>query len=123
MSAFSSDMIQVTADLCAELGNACVLTKVSDNGVYNPATGETVRSPNVDFHTHSVMINLFEQSFGRDGQNTNLSGFENETVVIPNFGQEVDSTWLYNGFDITDVSSYKSDNEVLYYTLSIGSKR
>jgi len=123
MSAFSDDMRDVVTELCAELGNSCTVSKVTVGSGYDPTTGTTATGTQEDFQTHSAQYNKFAVVFGQDGQNTNLSGFESERVIIPWFGHVVDTTWLYDGHNITDVSTIESDNDILYFTLSIGEKR
>ena len=122
MSAFSDDMRQTVVELCQELGNSCTLFKPSPAAHYNPMTGETTGGTVESFDTYSAQYDKFAVSFGNDGQNTNLSGLESERVIIPWFGHKVDTTWQYNGHNITDVSFIESDNDIIYFTLSVGEK-
>jgi len=122
MSSFSSDMRVTVLELCQELGNSCVVSKPSATAVYNPTTGESTGGAGVSFNTYSAQYDKFFVSFGSDGTNTNLSGLMSERVIIPWFGHMVDTTWLYNGHNITDVSFIESDDDILYFTLSVGEK-
>ena len=117
---FSSDMRKVAKDLCQKLGNKCTLTKVVASG-YDPMTGKT-GSTNTDISLYSAPISKAGILFSMTGDNTNLSGFNDERVIVPWFGQKIDATWLYNGHNITNVSSIESQNDIIVFTISIGEK-
>ena len=116
-------MQDVVTDLTKKLGNSCTLTHKHGAGGYDPTAGETTTATVDTYPTHSAQYNKFAVVFGTDGANTNLSGMESERVIIPWFGHMVDTTWEYNGHNITDVSQIESDNEVIYFTLTVGEKR
>ncbi len=59
--------------------------------------------------------------FGRDGGNTNLDGFNSESVIIPFFAG-VDKGWLYDGQNILTIAPLKTQGEIVAYNLSIGRK-
>ena len=120
MGVFSSQMRKVANDLCKEFGNACVLSKVT-TGVYDPSTGKS-STTQTDYNTYSAQNKRLSQQFGFDGINTNLSGFNNEEILVPWFGQEIDTTWLYNGQNIVSVSDLKAQNDIIVYNISVGVK-
>lgn len=121
MSAFSDDMRQTVVELCEELGNSCVLNKPLTGTGYDPAIGETANTFR-PFNTFSAQYNKFAVTFGNDGQNTNLSGIYQDRVIVPWIGEKIDTTWKYNDNNILDVSFIESDNDIIYYTLTIGEK-
>ena len=120
MSDFSRDMRQTVLELCKELGNVCTLEHVT-YGNYDPATGKTPETI-TEYKTYSAQSKKLSVDFGLTGANTNLSGMHLERIIVPWVGAEVDTTWKYNGQNITNVSSLESDNEVIYYELAIGDK-
>ncbi len=121
MGAFSQQMKQVVIDLTRELGNPCVLTKVGKAGVYNPLTGETPAVAPQTVNTFSGPNSLMSEMFGRDGENTNLMGFNSESVIIP-FFVGFDETWLYDGQNVTSVAPLKTQGEIVAYNVTIGRK-
>ncbi len=120
MGSFSSGLRTVATDLIKDLGNACTLTKV-EQGAYDPLTGKTAAIETV-IDTFSAQEKETSVLFGRDGQSTNLTGFDDNKVTIAWFGQEIDSTWLYNGQNILTVQPVESQNEVIIYTITVGEK-
>ncbi len=120
MGAFSNDMRAVAKKLCKELGNSCELTKVTP-GAYNPVTGKTDETF-IKIPIFSAPVRKAADIFGLMGGNTNLSGFSDQTVIIPWFGQKLDTTWKYNGHNITEVSEMSSQNDVIIYTIGVGAK-
>ena len=122
MSAFSDDMRATVLELCEELGNSCTLFKNTAGTGYDPTTGQTAHGTVESYPTFSAQYNKFAISFGGDGQNTNLAGLYSDKVIVPWIGQEIDTTWLYDASNITDVSFIESDNDIIYYTLTIGEK-
>jgi len=120
MGQFSRDMRKTATDLIKQFGDSCVLTKVSKNGEYDPNTGKTIKttkdfaifgSVNSDVNNHFASL-----------QNSNLLAFTSTSVMIAWFGEEVDSTWLYNGQNIITVTPIRTQNDIVAYTLSIGEK-
>lgn len=122
MSSFSQDMRQVVKELTEELGNKCLMFKPSPASSYDPMTGGQTNDTWTQFATTSVQYDKFSIPWGSDGANTNLSGIQGEKVIIPWFGEKVDTTWRYNYNNITDVSYIESDNEILYFILGVGEK-
>ena len=120
MAQFSTNMRKVANDLCKELGNACVLSQVT-TGSYDPALG---KSPVIktDFATYSAQDKRLSQQFGLGGNNTNLEGFSNEDILVPWFGYEIDTTWQYNGQNITSVSDLKAQDDIIVFNISVGAK-
>ncbi|RLA73556.1 MAG: hypothetical protein DRG30_06160 [Epsilonproteobacteria bacterium] len=120
MGAFSKDMRKVATDLIKQFGNTCVLTKVNF-GTYDPLTGDTTKI-RTDFPTYSALKRKINVSFGDDGKNTNLSAFDDSSITIAWFGEEVDSTWEYNGSNIKSATPTMSQDDVIIYDLTIGEK-
>jgi len=116
MGAFSNDMRGVARDLIKELGNKCTLEKVT-RGAYDPTTGETAETKTV-IQTFSAPISLFNRMFTMTGENTNLAGFDDTSVIVAWFGQEVDETWTYDGAAISRVAPTVSQDDVIIYTIS-----
>ncbi len=118
--AFADDMRNVAKNLCQQLGNPAILTKIT-RGQYNPTTGKTdeVRQ---DFNVYTAQNSKFNEAFGRDGQNTNLSNFQTESVVVPWLGELIDATWEYNNSSIVNVTEVMSQNKVIIQNLTIGIK-
>ena len=121
MGAFSTSMRKVATGLCKKLGNSCVLTKATP-GQYNPVTGKT-DEVSQDFPIYSAQNSKASLMFGMSGDNTNLSGFDDEGVIIPWFGHKIDTTWLYNGSNILSVSEIMSQDDVIIYTIQVGEKK
>jgi len=121
MGAFSSGMRRTAQQLMTKLGNSCVLTKV-DRGAYDPATGKTSET-RTDYPTYSAQTAKTNVVFGLTGENTNLDAFDDESVVVPWIGEEINPTWLYNGQNITEVHPVMSQDEIIIYILSIGEKK
>ncbi len=120
MGAFSQEMRQVVIDLTKELGNPCVLTKVT-KGTYDPLTGTTPPSATITINTFSGPNSMMSEMFGRDGPNTNLDGFNSESVIIPFFAG-VDKSWLYDGQNILSVAPLKTQGDIVAYNITIGRK-
>ena len=117
MGAFSSDMRQVAKDLCRELGNNCVLTKIT-TGAYDPSLGKSVETT-VDYPVYSAQSSYFSRMFATNGDNTNLSGFNDEIVTVPWFGEVIDTTWRYDGAEISNVSAVKSQNDIIIFNITL----
>lgn len=120
MGAFSQQMKQVVIDLTKELGNPCILTKVG-KGVYDPVTGTTPPAATQTVNTFSGPNSMMSEMFGRDGENTNLMGFNSESVIIPFFAG-FDETWLFDGQNITSVAPLKTQGDIVAYNIEIGRK-
>ncbi len=118
---FATDMLSVAVNLCTELGNSCVLTK-NVAGAYDPATGETPQTATT-INTFSAPVKKMSDIFPLNGSNTNLSGFDDNKVIIPYPGEEIDSTWLYNGNNVISVEPIMTQNQIIIYTISVGEKR
>ena len=117
MGAFSNDMREVAVDLIKELGNRCTLEKVT-RGAYNPSTGETPETK-VTIPTFSAQASKFNRVWQGDGQNTNLAGFDDESVIVAWFGQVVDETWTYDGSAISRVAPLMSQDDIIIFTISV----
>ena len=117
MGAFSQEMRGVATDLIKELGNSCTLEKIT-YGAYDPSTGETPETK-VTIPTFSAQASLFNRVFPMTGENTNLAGFDDESVIVAWFGQPIDETWTYDGAAISRVAPIKSQNDVIIYTISV----
>ena len=120
MGAFSVEMAKVVVDLTKELGNPCVLTQVTA-GVYSPLTGNTTPASTQTINTFSGPNSMMSEVFGRDGQNTNLSGLNSESVIIPYF-VGLDETWLFDGQNILSVAPLKTQGDIVAYNIEIGRK-
>ncbi len=120
MGAFSQSMRAVAISLIGQYGSDCILTKVTP-GQYDPVAGETVEA-RTDYPMKYAQSSRFNDEFDRSGANTNLSGFNEEAVVIAWFGQIVDATWEFNGQNIIGVRETKTQNDIVIYALSIGEK-
>ena len=120
MGQFSQEMRQLAKDLCRELGNKSVLTKVTA-GDYDPATGKTTQVKK-DTIVYTAQNNRISAFLPMDGQNTNLQGFSESGQLVPWFGEEIDTTWLFDGNNISGVGDIKSQNEVIAYIISVGEK-
>ena len=124
MGAFSNEMRKVAKDLCTELGNKSTLTLVTTvSGDYDPLTGVTPPNvPNQDFIVYTAQSSHFAEMFPNDGQNTNLEGFYSSGQLVPWFGRPIDSTWLFDGHNITEVSDIKSQGDIIAYNIIVGEK-
>ena len=120
MGTFSAAMRQVAKDLCKELGNRCTLTKVT-KGAYNADLGESPETKIV-INTFSAQMSQYAQNFGLSGNNVNLSGMNQEQLIIPWFGQPMDKTWLYNDQNIVDIAETMSQDDIIIYTITVGEK-
>jgi hypothetical protein len=110
-------MRQVAVELLTELGDPCVLSYVV-YGNYDPATGKTQETV-TDIATFSSSVRNATILFGNDGQNTGLEGFSSNKVIVPYINQDIDTTWKYNGYDITAVSPISTQGMVVAYTLTV----
>ena len=117
MGAFSDNMRGVATTLMTNLGNPCVLTRVT-KGDYVVSAGQAPLEKE-DFDTYSAPVKKVTMDFGQGGINTNLDGFNDNKVIIPWFGQEIDKSWLYNGNNITSVAPTETQGDVVIYTLTI----
>ncbi len=120
MGSFSNSMRQVAVGLMTELGNSCVLTQVTP-GDYDPTTGKTAETV-VEYNTYCAPVKQMGVVFGDNGINTNLSGFDQNSVSIPWLGVVVDATWLFNGQNITKVEPVSAQDDIIIYNLSVGEK-
>lgn len=120
MGDFSNAMRDVAYTLTSSLGNPCVLTKVT-KGEYIPSLG---KSPVVEetFNTFSAPVKKVSQDFGQMGINTNLAGFDDNKVIVPWIGEEIDATWLYDGFNIISVAPIRTQGDIVIYTIEVGEK-
>lgn len=120
MGDFSTAMRGVAVTLTTQLGNPCVLTKIT-KGEYQPTLGKSPQvKENID--TFSAPAKQMSEQFGQAGINTNLSGFYDNKVIVPWIGQEIDATWLYNGNNILSVSPVETQGEIVIYTIEVGEK-
>ncbi len=116
MGQFSNDMRTMAKALIKELGNSCVLTKITP-GQYDPATGKTAEVKQ-DIPTFSAQASAFNRTWSADGQNTNLAGFDDETVTVAWFGQVIDETWMYNGTAISEVRPVMTQNDIIIFNIT-----
>ncbi len=123
MGAFSASMRSLALQLCTDLGNTCVLTEVQ-RGSYDPLTGN-IAEIRTDYPTYSAQASKYNETFGRDGVNTNLDAFRHETLVVPwlGIGKNIDSTWEYNGHSILTVEETTTQNELIIWTITVGEKK
>ena len=117
MGQFSQEMRGVAKDLIKELGNSCTLEKVT-RGAYDPTTGDTPETK-VTVPTFSAQASAFNRVFSQTGENTNLAGFDDESVVVAWFGQVVDETWTYDGAAISSVRPIMSQNDIIIFTITV----
>lgn len=117
MGAFSNSMRAVAVDLMTQLGNPCVLTKVT-KGTYDVQIG---KSPLIEtnYPTFSAPVKEISQHFGANGINTNLTGFSKNKVTVPWVGVEIDTTWRYNGQNIITVQPTETQGDVILYTIEV----
>ena len=120
MGAFSDSMRAVATELTTTLGNPCILTKVT-KGEYVVSIGKSP-TETTDYSTFSAPVKKVSQDFGQMGINTNLSGFDDNKVIVPWFGQTIDKTWLYNGNNIVSVAPIETQGDVVIYTIEVGEK-
>jgi len=120
MGAFSNAMRDTATSLVTQLGNPCTLTKVT-KGEYVVTAGKSPLEKE-DFNTYSAPVKKVSQDFGQMGINTNLTGFDDNKVIVPWIGQEIDSTWLYDGHNILTVSPVKTQGDIVIYTITIGER-
>ena len=121
MGTFSTKMRTVANDLITKLGNPCTVEKITKGG-YNTDTGKTETAIQV-FHTSSAPAKDISISFGQDGKNTNLAGFDEGKVSIPYLAinQIMDETWTYNGEAIKTVEKIEAQGEVIIFTITVAS--
>ena len=120
---FADDMRTVATDLITEFGNSCTLTKNNGPAIYNPLTGTTAFTSSDIYQTFSAQKSKVNLTFGENGQNTNLAAFNNESVMVPWFGETIDSTWLYNDANIKTVNEVRAQDKVIIFELTIGEKK
>lgn len=118
MGAFSDSMRTVATDLITQLGNPCTLTKVV-KGDYVVSVGDAPEEK-TDYSTYSAPVKKISYDFGQMGINTNLTGFNDNKVIVPWIGQEIDSTWLYNGNNILTVEETRTQGDIVIYTITVG---
>lgn len=118
MGTFSDSMRQVATDLVTKLGNPCTLTKIT-KGEYIPSLGETPVSKK-EYPTYSAPVKKVSQDFGQMGINTNLGGFDDNKVIVPWIGLEIDETWRYNDMNIVKVEPTKTQGDIVIYTITVG---
>jgi hypothetical protein len=99
------------------LGNPCTLTKVT-KGTYDVTTGTTPNTETV-FNTYSASVKDSSQYFGAGGINTNLEGLSKGRVIVPWIGEPIDTTWLYNGQNITIVQPTEAQGDIIIYTIDV----
>jgi hypothetical protein len=120
---FSTDMQQVVIDNLSELGNDCILTKVTI-GEYNPTLGKSVDT-NIAVNTYCTASKDTTDSLMAlaGNKNFNMSGFGSSKQMIPfQVGYDIDATWNFNGEQITSIEKIEAQNNVIAYILSISSK-
>lgn len=120
MASLGLTMRATTTRLLTEYGNSCALSEIT-KGAYNPVTGKATDTK-VDHSSYSALIKDNQFIFGTTGINTNLSGFSKNSVIIGWFGEEVTSSWKYNGQNIIKVEKIEMQNIVVAYILDIGIK-
>ena len=120
MGAFSKEMRQVAVDLMKDLGSSCVLTKVT-KGEYDTTLGEAPETKQ-DFPTYSAPIKKMSVVFPDNGSGTNLDAFDSNRITVPWIGQEIDTTWLYNGFNIVSAEPVETQNDIVIYNILVGEK-
>ncbi len=120
MGVFSNQIKQLVIDLTKELGNPCTLTNVT-KGTYDPVTGTTPPAATQTINTFSGPNSLLSEVFNRNGENTNLDGFNSESVIIPFFAG-VNKGWLYDGQNILTIAPLKTQGEIVAYNITIGRK-
>lgn len=118
MGVFSDSMRAVAVDLLSQLGNPCTLSKVT-KGDYIPAIGRSPEEKET-FNTFSAPVKKVSQDFGQMGINTNLAGFDDNKVIVPWIGQEIDATWQYNGNNILKVEPVQTQGDIIIYTITVG---
>tara|TARA_R110000772_G_scaffold5454_1_gene19461 strand:- start:13614 stop:13982 length:369 start_codon:yes stop_codon:yes gene_type:complete len=118
MGAFSTSMRATATKLVTDLGNPCILTKIT-KGSYIPSLGETPVSKK-NYSTYSAPVKKISQDFGQMGINTNLGGFDDNKVIVPWIGMEIDETWRYNDMNIIKVQPTETQGDIVIYTITIG---
>lgn len=121
MGSFSNSMRQVATDLTTSLGNPCTLTKVT-KGDYVVGAGASPEEKE-EYSTYSAPVKKVSQDFGQMGINTNLGGFDDNKVIVPWIGLEIDETWLYNDNNIIKVEPISTQGDVIIYTITVGEVR
>ena len=120
MGAFS-DRMRVTAKaLCEKYGNKCTLEKIT-YGEYDPSTGETSKTVQT-LILYSAPVASVSEVFSRIGENTNLSGFSNDSYIVPWPGQKLDTTWTYDGQNILTIAPVEAQDDVIIYNITVGEK-
>jgi hypothetical protein len=51
-----------------------------------------------------------------------LSGFYNEQILVPWFGYEMDTTWTYNDKHIVNIEILQTQDKIIAYGVTIGTK-
>ena len=120
MGQFSQSMRSVADSLIKDFGKPCVLSKIT-SGVYDPSIGKATEV-RVDIPTFCAPSNKVNVTFGLDGQNTNLTAFDTESIMVAWFGQEMDATWEIDGQNITTIMPIEAQGDIIVYTLSVGEK-
>jgi len=118
MGSFSKSMRNTATALIDKFGSDCVLTKPLGVGVYDPSTGDTT-TINTTFTVKYAPKSQVNIDFGQDGKNTNLDAFDTSGVTIAWFGEEVDTTWLFNGSKISKVRPTEAQNDIIVYDLIV----
>lgn len=119
---FAEDMRKMAQDLCKKFGNSCTLKKEAV-GTYDPNTGKTIPNGNpILINIYSAPENKVSQFFANFGANTNLSGFYDEQILVPWFGYEMDTTWTYNDKHIVNIEILQTQDKIIAYGVTIGTK-
>ena len=118
MGAFSNTLRDVATKLITDLGNPCVLTRIT-KGSYIPSLGETPISKK-EYPTFSAPVKKVSVAFGQTGINTNLGGFDDNKVIVPWIGQEIDETWRYDDMNIVKVEPTRTQGDIVIYTITVG---
>ncbi len=122
MSTFSLRMRATVQRLLERLGNRCKLTKIT-TGEYNPATGKTTdfKEPVASYSTSLANAKIVLST--TDNINNNLSGFGDDSLMIPyHSGYDIDTTWLYNDEAITKLEKIESQDNIIAYIIEVGTK-
>lgn len=117
-------MQSTVARLLANLGNSCVLVKIT-HGEYQPNIGkvpeyeETISTYSTSIKNSSLVLSL------GNAQNFDLSGFDEDKVLIPYLtGYVIDDTWRYRDNkqkekEIQKVEKIEAQDNIIGYVLTL----
>lgn len=116
---FADNIKNSTNKLITKFGNVATLTLVESQG-YDVSIGKNITTE-ISIATTSVPKKDVSELLS--DKNYNVSGFGNESQVIPyQDGYSIDEKWLFNGNKINKIEQIKFQDTIIGYILNISVK-